>query len=457
MPPPLALFLCTLFVVGLLCIEQRQSAVRPPALWIPTLWMLLIACKPLGVWFGATGDAESGSALDRLVLSGIGLVAVIVLARRRLDVLQTLRENQWLVALLGYMLLSTLWSEITFVALKRWVRDALVVVMALLILSEPNPRLALESLLRRSAYILIPFSLLLIKYYPTLGVEYGRWSGQQMWVGVTVHKNTLGRLCLVAAFFLIWALYRRWRDGALRAQRYLTLADAAVLLMALHMLRGAEGAYSATSIGTFAVGASTFLGLVWLRRHQVVLPRTSLLLLITFLIGFGTAAPFLRGANVAGISSKFGRNETLTGRTETWDELVPVVKSRPLLGVGFGSFWTTARREFYQMSHGHNGYLDILLELGIVGMGFYVALLLDCGRKLHATLAADHDWASLGICFLLMALVYNVTESALNSLAEQMTAVMILLALGISTFRPVWEESDATAALDAPPVRVLTP
>ncbi|MCZ7636123.1 MAG: hypothetical protein M5U12_08860 [Verrucomicrobia bacterium] len=171
MPPPLALLLCTSFVLFLLRIERRQAADAgvTGAVWIPTLWMLLIASKPLGIWFGIGGDAESGSSLDRVVLSGLGVAGVMVLARRHFDAVDALRQNQWLVALLVFMLLSTLWSDITFIAIKRWVRQALVVIMALLILSEPNPRLALESLLRRSIYILIPFSILLIKYYPALG------------------------------------------------------------------------------------------------------------------------------------------------------------------------------------------------------------------------------------------------------------------------------------------------
>lgn len=431
MPPPLALLLCTAFVLFLLRLERRQSVEVSRALWIPTLWMLAIASKPLGIWFGSTGEAEAGSPLDRLVLSGLGLAGLIVLGRRRFAVRQALGENKWLLVLLGYMLVSTLWSDITLIAIKRWVRQAMVVIMALVILSEPNPRQALESLLRRSVYILIPFSILLIKYYPALGVDYGRWSGLQMWIGVTVHKNTLGRLCLIAAFFLLWTLYRRWQGRDRPSDRYQTLADVSVLLMALFLLKGADNAYSATSVATFAVGTATFLGLAWLRRRQQILPGAALLPIVAFLIGFGAATPFVGGSNVAGFSSTFGRNETLTGRTETWEQLVPVVKSQPFLGVGFGSFWTTARRDLYEMSHGHNGYLDILLELGAVGLAFYAALLLSCGRKLHAALAEDYDWASLGICFLLMTLVYNVTESALNSLTEQMTAMMILLSLTI--------------------------
>lgn len=437
MPPPLALLLCTVFVLVLLRTERRMSAGVSKAMWIPTVWMLLIASKPLGIWFGTSGDAEAGSPLDRLVLSGLGLAGVVVLARRHFDAACALRENKWLVVLLGYMLVSTLWSDITFIAFKRWIRDAIVVIMALVILSESNPRLGLESVLRRAIYVLIPFSIVLIKYYPALGVDYGRWSGLQMWIGMTVHKNTLGRLCLVAAFFLLWTLYQRWRrrDGVV--DRHQIFGDVWVLAVAVYLLKGAENAYSATSIATFAVGTVTLLGLAWLRRQQLQLPKTGLLTLVVFLIGFGVSAPFVGGSNVAVFSSALGRNETLTGRTDTWVELVPVVQRQPLLGVGFGSFWTTDRRTFYEMSHGHNGYLDILLELGVVGLAFYVVFLLSCANRLHEALSEHYDWASFGICLLVMTLLYNVSESALNSFAEQMTAVVLLASLAVFSRKAV--------------------
>ena len=158
-----------------------------------------------------TGDNESGSMLDQVSLTGLALAGIIVLARRRYDWPGALRRNGWLLALLAYMVVSTLWSDITSIALRRWTRESIVVIMALVLMSEAHPRKALESLLRRSAYILIPFSLLLIKYYPALGVAYATWSGQRMWIGVTVHKNSLSALCVVSAFFLLWATFRRWR------------------------------------------------------------------------------------------------------------------------------------------------------------------------------------------------------------------------------------------------------
>jgi len=432
MPRQLALLLCTGFVLYLLRLERRQSEGVSSALWIPTLWVLAIASKPLGIWFGTVGDAESGSTLDRWLLTSLAVAAMVVVAHRGFDWPGALRRHGWLLALLAYMLVSTLWSDITGIAVRRWVRAAIVIVMGLAIASEANPRQALESVLRRSAYILVPFSLMLIKYYPGLGVEYARWSGLQMWVGVTVHKNTLGRLCLLSAFFMFWVLYRRWKSGPSAGSRVQVWGDVSVLLIALFLLRGAEGAYSATSLGTFAIGTALLLGLYRLSKSTLPLPRTALLALVVFLMAFGAAAPFLGGSNLAGFSSAFGRTETLTGRTETWAELTPLVERQPWVGHGFASFWTTDRREFYRMSHGHNGYLDVLLELGVVGFGLFGAWLASCARAFHASLSEDYDWGSLALCLLFMAVVYNYTESALNSPTEQMTAVVILTSMVVS-------------------------
>jgi exopolysaccharide production protein ExoQ len=430
MPPQLALVLCIVCVLFLLRHERRRSAAHvSDASWIPTLWMLAIASKPLGIWFGSAGDAESGSELDRLVLAALGLAAVAVLVRRRFEWQGALRQHWWLLALLAYMLASTSWSDITSIAVRRWLRDAIVLIMALVIMSEPHPRQALESIVRRSAYILLPFSLLLIKYYPSLGREYGRWSGGLMWIGVTLHKNSLGRLCVVASFFLMWALYRRWKEGTPAGSRHSASADASVLLLGLFLLKGSDDSYSATSIATFASGIAAFGGLLWLRKSRLLVPQLGLAALVTVLVAFGVSAPILGGSNLVGVSSTMGRDETLTGRTQTWAELMPMVEKRPLLGYGFGSFWTTERRNFYRMSHGHNGYLDILLDQGAVGLALYTAWLLSCARALHRAFAADREWSILAICFLLMTLVSNITESALNSLSEHMTALVVLVSM----------------------------
>ena len=120
MPPPLALLLCTAFVLLLLRVERLKSPPVSVAVWIPTLWMLAIASKPLAVWFGVTGDNESGSLPDRLLLIGLSVAGIVVLAFRRFAWSRALRRHGWLLALLTYMFVSTLWSDITLIAFRRW-------------------------------------------------------------------------------------------------------------------------------------------------------------------------------------------------------------------------------------------------------------------------------------------------------------------------------------------------
>jgi O-antigen ligase len=446
MAPSVALLLCAGFVLFLLRLEHRMSYGVSPTLWIPTLWMLISASRPLGVWFGVTGNNESGSPLDRWVLTGLAVAGLVVLASRRFELSRILRQQKWLVVLLVYMLLSTLWSDISLIAVRRWMRECVVIVIILLILSEADPRQALASVLRRTAYILIPFSLVLIKYYPALGRAYGRWSGIEMWTGVTGHKNLLGRLCMISIFFLLWALYQRWRKrSSLEEVESYAFADVTVLALATYLLIGSN---SATSLATLLVGIAAFLGLSWFRKSQLTVPRAGLLALVVILVSYGVSIPYLGGSDVASFTSFLGRDNTLTGRTEVWAAVLPAIDRRPLLGYGFGSFWTDARRDQYDIPTAHNGYLDVMLELGQVGLVLFTVWLLSCARQLHFALAEDYEWASLAICFLLMSLVYNGTESALNSLTEQMTAVVLMATLVASVALRQEVSPDQTCSLE---------
>jgi O-antigen ligase len=156
-------------------------------------------------------------------------------------------------------------------------------------------------------------------------------------------------------------------------------------------------------------------------------PQAGLVALVIFLMAVGAATPFLGGANIAGFTGSLGRDSTLTGRTEVWAEVLPAWEQQPLLGYGLGSFWTDARRQLYGIPTAHNGYLDILLELGEVGLALYAVWLLSLARQLNRVLARDYESASFAICVLLMSLLYNISESALNSFTEEMTTVMTLV------------------------------
>jgi len=387
-----------------------------------------MATKPLGYWFGVKADAE-GSPLDRAVLSGLLCLGLFMLGRRKLGWSRAIREHPWLMLLIGYMLASILWSDIPYISFKRWIRELLAVVMAFLILTERDPRQAVQSILRRTVYILIPFSALLIQYFPNYGRQYHRWSGELMWIGVTLQKNGLGRLCIISAFFLIWTLVRRSQGRDIPGGKFHTHADVFILIITLWLLKGPPGFYPATATVALAVGLAMLFSLLWMKRHKIYLGTNTLMAIVVFVIGFGVVTPFVGGVRVAGVSSSLGRDETLTGRTDIWAALVPNVERQPILGCGFGGFWTPKNRDLYDIGEAHNGYLEVLLELGFGGILLFAMFLLSFCRGAQRELIYDFDWASLCICYLLMSLFHNVAESSINSFTSHLTAVNLFLAV----------------------------
>src|SRR5207247_1059369 len=91
-----------------------------------------------------------------------------------------------------FCFVAIVWSEFPFVALRRWTKVIGHPVLALILLTEPDPKQALITLMKRWAYLVIPISILFIKYYPKWGRNFDYWTGMAFNTGVTAGKNTLG-------------------------------------------------------------------------------------------------------------------------------------------------------------------------------------------------------------------------------------------------------------------------
>ena len=427
MPPKLALVICAIYVLFLLRLERRQYPSVSHVLWIPTAWMLIIASKPLGTWFGS-GDHDAGSPLDQVFLSALLCLGLSILVSRKFGFSLALKENTALMLLIVYTLVSVLWSDMLFDSLKRWIRELIAIVMAFLVRSEEDPRQAMQSLFKRTIYILIPFSLILIKYFPEYGIQY-RSMGGQMWIGATLQKNGLGQLCLIAAFFLIWALFRRWQGRDIPAGKHQTHADLSVLILTLFIMSGPGGQYSATAITSLGAGLTAFVGLLWIQSNRIILGANSVTIIMAFVFGLGVLQPFLGGSVIKNTASNFGRDATLTGRTEIWEGLMPDVMRQPVLGSGFASFWTPITIARHAIGEAHNGYLEVLLDRGFLGIIFLAIFLISCCRKAQRVLLNDYDWGSLWICFLLMAIIHNIAESSFNSFTTHLSAILLFLAV----------------------------
>jgi O-antigen ligase len=125
-----------------------------------------------------------------------------------------------------------------------------------------------------------------------------------------------------------------------------------------------------------------------------------------------------------------GRRPDLTERTEIWRVLLgPLpdaqgrfVNTDPALGVGFQTFWTGERLEEawrllrIQIHQAHNGYLEQYLNLGFIGIGFILMILLDGLLKVRRHMMVDHAGAMLRLCYIVVATLSNWTEASFYGL-----------------------------------------
>ena len=142
-------------------------------------------------------------------------------------------------------------------------------IMALIVLTEPDPEEALISLMKRCAYVVIPVSIFFIKYYPQLGPTYDQWTGSQMVTGITKHKNGLGSACMILGFFFFWHWLRTWRTERKHSKTQRASADRRILDR--YLVASFARAHSATSLTCLCVGmlVIVFVGTRFINKNFI--------------------------------------------------------------------------------------------------------------------------------------------------------------------------------------------
>jgi O-antigen ligase len=364
----------------------------------------------LGITSGIASQAlEEGNPLDRTIFSILILMSVFILTLRSFNWGGFFSRNLALIAFLLFALASVLWSDFPFVAFKRWFRDLGSYFVILVVLSDSYPLEAVRTLLRRFCFLLIPLSVLLVKYYPYLAKQYGMWSGTAEYIGATTSKNMLGNVCMISGIFFFWDTVTRWSGRKERRTKWIIRLNAIFLIMTLWLLRLS---HSATSMVCLVIGCIVILALHsgWGGRHpaliRVMIPATFCLYII-LAFGFDLQGEF---------ASRVGRDPTLTDRTFIWKAVLNQ-HTNPLVGTGYESFWLGPRLErVWQLAGGvneaHNGYLEIYLNLGGIGVALLLALLIASYRTIWKRFASSFALASFSLTMWTVILFYNVTEAA---------------------------------------------
>jgi O-antigen ligase len=380
------------------------------------------------------GSVEEGSPVDALGSLILIVAGLTVLVRRGINFPELLRRNQWLTIFFIYCFLAVFWSDYPFVSFKRWVKILGQPITVLVLFTEPDFETALIVLMKRLAYVIVPVSVLFIKYFPELGRGFSEWTGQGLNKGITLGKNDLGVDSFILGFFFVWYALKLWKMEKSKFRRHELLLCGAFLFWIWWLLQQAQ---SSTALVSCLIGVTLMLVI-----SIPGFPRRNVGTCIIAAILVVAVAEY-----VFGISDLFfevlGKDRTMTDRTKVWQDCLSI-PINPILGTGFESFWLGDRLQtmwdkwYWHPNEAHNGYLETYLNLGIIGLFILIAMIWATFWKARRELLQNFHFGRFRVAFLCALVIYNWTEASFKAL-HPMWFVFYIVALDYPKAGPLIE------------------
>lgn len=414
-----ALIAYGLWIVWVFRHDRRVRNLDSGGIWLVLVWVVIHATRPVSLWFNASGGSisrDEGSPVNAAIDLSLIVAVLVLLAHRRLRWSQVIKENSWLFVFYLFWALSISWSDDSFITFKRVFRDFGSVLMVLVVLTEREPGDAIKAVCVRMAYMCVPLSIVLWKYFPGVGRSFtGYDKSVQMVVGMTLHKNSLGMLVMIAALFLLWDLISRSRNISSADEKQRVAANILTLLMSWYLLLVVN---SATSFICALLGSVLLIVLL-----SPSFPSFRRRLEVYVLVGLAVVGILSVLVDVKGaFFQTLQRSDNLTTRTEMWPVLIEH-QTDVLIGPGFNMFWSEERlrrsplpEEYGHFVQAHNGYLETYLNGGVIGTTLLVIVLLSSYWRLRKRLPTGSSELCMKMVIIIVVVIHNWTEASFNKL-----------------------------------------
>lgn len=408
----IATVVCILGIAGLFVLDRDRERRTSRMLWVPFLYLLIIGSRSVSSWMGIVpppdelyGDAIYSSPIDEaviLVLLALGLMTLI--ARRR-KIGPVLKRSLPVLLFYCYGAFSVIWSDTPFFTFKHWTKAVVDLVMALIVLTDMDPVTAIKRILTGAGFILIPLSLLFSKYYPALGRQFDK-SWETIYCGVANTKNWLGVDCMIFGLTSLWCLLEAWGERKSPSRTRRLIAHIAILGMIAVLLKMG---YSATASASLVL-ASGVLVAVFRRKRNMRTAKVHLAVAVA--LGCALLPLFVLPSLVKDV----GKDTTFSGRTVIW-HILPRFVDNPWLGAGYETFLSGPRMVQLKaiidktFQEAHNGYLEVWLNLGWIGVLLFAFVVVSGYRTAVAAYGRDPVIGSLRMAFFVAVLIEGLTEA----------------------------------------------
>jgi len=372
-------------------------------------------------------DNYSDNELE-YVLVAIATVILIIFSLWRSQLLRIYfaawKISKPVLMFLGYAFVSLLWTVYVPATLYKLFWLFFSTVAGSYIAIRYKLRGAIEVLTWVGGIFSI-LSILIVQYYPFVGVMQNElFFGS--WTGLFWHRNHAGN---IFAFFNMVYLLRFMLDNKLAVIQKMIIGFFYVLTAVMVF-----GSRSATGIIVFLfLHFAVLLTLIWLKWHSRIKPwqyYLSAALLVAGFLVFITNTAFFFGL--------LGRSANMTGRVPVWEDLFQnFYLQKPFFGYGYGALWMQKSfRILMQIRHhwgnqvyfADNGFFDILLNMGLIGLLLFMAAYVPLGlRSLKQAITLKSWIYFFPFLTFLYILIGNLTYSFLLEVDQFVWMLLVIM------------------------------
>jgi exopolysaccharide production protein ExoQ len=337
---------------------------------------------------------------SKLQLVIYGITFLLLLARWRTS-LAILIQGKSILLIILMVLFSCLWSDWPDESWRKGLNAMATGAFGIYTATRFSLREQLKYLLIALGAVTI-FCLVFSLLQPGSSIEIGANAGSLR--GPMTQKNLLARLMVLTIIVSITAMRTlprwRWFSGlvGLLGALLLILTGSKTALLVLIVLLLLIPLYGA---------------LRW--KDTVLIPSLIAVVLIA-----GSASTLLV-SNWESLLRGLGRDPSLSGRTDLWTGAIEKISQRPLLGYGFQAFWQVDgggadiwKMVLYKPPHAHNGYLNIALDLGLLGLVIFLgSLLIAYIRSIQWVRLYPGMLGIFPMLYVTFMFMYNHTENTI--------------------------------------------
>jgi exopolysaccharide production protein ExoQ len=401
-----------------------------------TVAMLFYTTGALLPFLTARLSGYSGLGPNAVVFAIQGVfytVAFCFIAVRWRSVIQGAWNAKWILALLMVAFASTAWSQDPLFTLRR----AAVLCATTAFGVYFATRFDVSEQLRLLAWtcgLVVCASFLCAIFLPQYGIDHTFHYGD--WQGAFYQKNMLARAMVLATLVFLTA---RFRSG--NSLRWIGIAGSLSLLILSR---------SVTGIIVFAVILASWpLYRLFRTKYTFAVPVTAAIFTV---LAAGTALAYEALPTLLEITN---RDPGLTGRTDLWNAVWVSISNRPWLGYGFDAFWRGMQGESANVLlavgwgpvYAHNGFLDLVLGLGFLGLAVFAFGYLALWRRALTFVIRVPGPTAAWLCmYLAFMLFYNITEGPIISQNNISWVLYVATAVSLVLYLPARRSVEDEAA-----------